>query len=46
LGKQMILNEKDLHEMVLPSANDVRCVVLKTQGFVIWSNLSTEREAY
>lgn len=33
MGKQKVLSEKDLHELVLPSANDVLGVVQKMLGF-------------
>lgn len=33
MGKQKVLSETDLHEMVLPSANDVLNVVQKMLGF-------------
>ena len=33
MGKKKVLSEKDLHEMVLPSKNDVLGVVQKMLGF-------------
>lgn len=33
MGKRKVISEEEIHDMVLPTANDVLCVAVKLLGF-------------